>query len=148
MSVRNITVHDAHANQSEGFSYVDVRSVPEFANGHPANAVNVPLLHRDERTGQMTANRDFVAVMQANFPPDTRLMIGCQVGRRSAQAAQILASVGFEDVANVLGGYGGGLDPMTGAARDGWAQAGLPVETEETPGRSYEALRAKAGQGH
>ena len=64
MSVKNISVQDAHTKQSEGLTYVDVRSVTEFAQGHPANAVNAPLLHRDVSTGRMTPNRDFVAVMQ------------------------------------------------------------------------------------
>ena len=147
MTIRNITVHDAHANQSEGFTYVDVRSVPEFASGHPENAVNVPLLHRDAGTGQMSPNNDFVSVMRANYSPDARLMIGCQVGGRSVHAAHILAQAGFLDIANVLGGFGGGRDPMTGVARDGWQPAGLPVAIERTPGQSYEAVRVKADQG-
>jgi rhodanese-related sulfurtransferase len=147
MPVKNVTVRDAHASQSEGCTYVDVRSIPEFAQGHPAGAVNVPLLHRDERTGQMVPNREFVSVMQANFPADTKLLIGCQVGGRSAQAAQVLESAGFQAVANVVGGYGGARDPMTGAMRaEGWTQAGLPVEVEEIPGQSYETLRSKAAR--
>lgn len=147
MAIRNVTVHEAHAHQSEGYTYVDVRSIPEFAQGHPAGAVNVPLLHRDERTGQVSPNRDFVAVMQQNFPPDARLLIGCQVGGRSAQAAQILSASGYQDIANVIGGYGGARDPMTGAIRaEGWTQAGLPVEVEPTPGQSYERMRTRTDE--
>lgn len=149
MSVKNVTVRDAHDSQGEGSTYVDVRSIPEFAQGHPAGAVNVPLLHRDERTGQMVPNRDFLPVMRANFAADAKLLIGCQVGGRSAQAAQLLASAGFQEVANVVGGYGGARDPMTGAVRaEGWTQAGLPVAVEEIPGHSYETLRARAGGGN
>jgi rhodanese-related sulfurtransferase len=137
MTVKNLTVRQAHASQATGSTYVDVRSVPEFALGHPARAVNVPLLHCDERTGQMSPNRDFLGTMQANFSPDAKLLMGCQVGGRSAQAAQLLASVGYQDVSNVLGGFGGM------AMRDeGWVQAGLPVESEEKSGQSYEALLA------
>lgn len=144
--MKNVTVHEAHTIQSEGVTYVDVRSVPEYAQGHPAGAVNVPLLHRDEATGQMTPNQAFLEVMKANFTPDTRLLIGCQVGGRSAQASQLLESAGFTDVSNVLGGYGGARDQGTGAIRaEGWAQAGLPVEHEEPAGKSYTDLRAKAG---
>lgn len=137
MPVKNATVQQSAALQREGATYVDVRSVPEFAQGHPAGAVNVPLLNRDERTGQMTPNAEFFAVMQGNFPTDARLLIGCQVGGRSAQAAQSLASMGYVDVTNVLGGYGGGRD-------QGWTQAGLPTEIEESPGASYATLRSKA----
>lgn len=147
MAVKNVTVREAHQKQSEGYTYVDVRSVPEFAAGHPAGAVNVPLLHRDAQTGQMIPNRDFVQVMQANFAPGAKLLIGCHVGGRSAQAAQVLDGSGYTDVANVLGGYGGARDPMTGAVRaEGWAQARLPVESE-APDRTYEALRTKASEG-
>jgi rhodanese-related sulfurtransferase len=148
MTVKNLTVREAHQQQSEGGTYVDVRSIPEFAQGHPAGAVNVPLLHRDEATGQMLPNPDFVAVMQGTFQRGSKLLIGCQVGGRSAQAAQILASAGFEDVTNVLGGYGGARDPMTGALRaEGWSTAGLPVETEEAAGNSYRQMLSKSGRG-
>jgi rhodanese-related sulfurtransferase len=147
MSIKNVTVREAHQKQAEGYTYVDVRSVPEFEAGHPAGAVNVPLLHRDERTGQMVPNREFLSVMHANFRSDAKLLIGCQVGGRSAQAAQLLASSGYADVSNVLGGYGGARDPLTGAVRaEGWAQSGLPVETT-APARGYEDLRAKAAKG-
>lgn len=138
MPVKNATVRQTAALQKEGFTYIDVRSVPEFAQGHPAGSVNVPLLHRDDGTGQMAPNRDFLGVIQASFPPDAKLLIGCQVGGRSAQAAQLLASVGYTDLTNVLGGYGGARD-------EGWTQAGLPVETESRPGVSYETLRNTSG---
>lgn len=148
MPVKNVTVKEARDSQSAGAVYVDVRSIPEFAQGHPAGALNVPLIHQDERTGQMMPNQDFVAVMKANFAADAPLLIGCQVGGRSAQAAQILAASGFTDVSNVLGGYGGARDPMTGALRaEGWIQAQLPVDAETEPGASYRALAGKSGRG-
>lgn len=148
MQVKNATVREAHASQSEGAVYVDVRSIPEFAQGHPAGAVNVPLLHCDERSGQMIPNPDFAAVMKANFAADQPLLIGCQVGGRSAQAAQILVASGFDNLTNVLGGYSGARDPMTrGLRAEGWIQADLPVEPEQVPGTSYRELVAKSGRG-
>jgi rhodanese-related sulfurtransferase len=142
--MKNVTVKEAHQKQTEGYTYVDVRSEGEFAAGHPAGAVNVPLLHKDERVGQMTPNRDFLQVMQANFAPDAKLLIGCQVGGRSAQATQLLESAGYTNVANVLGGFGGARDQMTGAVRaEGWRDSGLPVETT-AEGRTYEDARRKA----
>ncbi len=126
---------------------MDVRSSAEYAHGHPAGAVNVPLLERDDRTGQMTPNPDFTRVMQANFAPDAKLLLGCQVGGRSARAAQILETFGYRDVSNVVGGFGGARDPMTGRTDPGWAQAGLPVETDPPPGGSYADLAAKADTG-
>ena len=96
MSFENVSVREAHEKQSQGYTYVDVRSIPEFEQGHPAGAVNVPLLHRDGRTGQMMANREFLDVMRANFPSDARLLIGCQVGdapRRRRRHSSLRASM-------------------------------------------------------
>jgi rhodanese-related sulfurtransferase len=147
MSFENVSVREAHEKQSQGYTYIDVRSVPEFEQAHPAGAVNVPLLHRDGRTGQMMVNREFLDVMRANFPSDAKLLIGCQVGGRSAQAAEALVLAGFNDVANVVGGFGGARDPMTGAVHaEGWTQAALPVEVGGTGGRAYEDLHAKLAQ--
>jgi rhodanese-related sulfurtransferase len=142
--IKNLTVKEAHQKQADGYTYVDVRSIPEFTQGHPRGSVNVPLLHRDERTGQMSPNQEFITVMKAAFDRDAKLLIGCQAGARSVQAAQLLESAGFTDVTNVLGGFGGARDQMTGAVRaEGWAQAGLPIETAAAPGASYEELRAR-----
>ena len=146
MGIKDIDVRQARElQQNEGYTYVDVRSVPEFDGGHPAGARNVPLLHRDPATGQMMPNPEFLAVMQANYGADTRLLIGCQMGGRSARAAQILASAGYTGVCNVMGGFGGAYDRATGqVVYAGWAGAGLPVETEAGPDARYEKLRAKA----
>ena len=121
---KNVSVEDANAKQAEGYTYVDVRSIPEFELGHPAGAVNVPLLHRDQRTGQMMPNREFLDVMRANFPSDAKLLIGCQVGARSAQAAQILTLAGFTDVFNVARRLRRRARPDDRRVRaEGWVQA-------------------------
>jgi rhodanese-related sulfurtransferase len=146
MSIKNLTVQEARAKQADGYTYIDVRSVPEFEQGHPEGSLNVPLLHYDERTGQMRPNGEFLDVMRANFDEDAKLLIGCQAGGRSAQAAQMLASAGYRDVSNVLGGFGGARDPMTGAVREGWMRAGLPIE--QGPGTEpYEQLRSRSAGG-
>ena len=69
-------------------------------------------------------------------------MIGCQMGGRSQNAAEILAGAGYGDVANVLGGYGGA--PQMG--HTGWVQAGLPVERKADAAREYDALQKKAAE--
>lgn len=147
MTVKHVTVREAHQKLREGYTYLDVRSIPEFAQAHPAGAVNVPLLHRDPRSGQMLPNREFAEVIQSTFPRDARLLIGCQVGGRSVHAAEILAASGFSDVSNVLGGFGGARDPVTGAVQEGWVQAGLPTASEAEPGRSYGELRGRVRTG-
>ena len=145
MEIKDVDVGQAHAlQQNEGYTYVDVRSVPEFDAGHPAGAQNVPLLHRDPATGQMLPNPDFLTVMQANHGPDAPLLIGCQMGGRSARAAQVLAAAGYTDVRNVMGGFGGARDRATGqVVHAGWAGSGLPVETDAPSDARYEGLRAK-----
>lgn len=142
MTIKHITVQQAHQQQAAGAKYLDVRSIPEFEQGHPEGAVNVPLMHADPETRQMRPNGDFLAVVRANFPPDTQIVIGCQMGGRSAKAAEILSNAGYHDVTNVLGGYGGA--PQFGHA--GWVQAGLPVETRAAADREYEALRKNASR--
>ena len=142
---KHASVIEAYDLQQQGGMYVDVRSRPEFEAGHAAGAVNVPLLDRDSSTGQVMPNPDFIRVMQAIFAPDTKLLIGCQVGGRSMRAAQMLESFGFTDVTNVKGGYGGMRNPMNQPIDPGWAESGLPVETGAPEGRRYEDLAAKAG---
>ena len=141
---KNVSVSEARALQEAGATYVDVRSSAEYAAGHPAGAVNVPLLERDEVTGQMQPNPDFARVMQANFASNAKLLIGCQVGGRSARAAQMLEEFGFADVTNVAGGYGGSRDPLGRVLDPGWLESALPVETDPPKGQAYQELLAKA----
>jgi len=140
MTIKHLTVEQARQQQAAGAKYLDVRSIPEFQQGHPEGAFNVPLMHADPETRQMRPNPDFVDVVRFTFPAETTLVIGCQMGGRSAKACEILANAGFLDVANVLGGWGGA--PQFGHA--GWVQAGLPVEQNAEPEREYETLRKKS----
>jgi rhodanese-related sulfurtransferase len=139
-TIKHVTVRQAHDQQSGGAVYLDVRSLPEFEQGHPSGAFNVPLLHLDPASGQMRPNPDFLPVVRANFPPDTPMVIGCKMGGRSQQACEILASAGYHDVANVLGGFSGA--PQMG--QRGWTQEGLPVDTTADPAHEYRALEKKA----
>lgn len=141
---KNVSVSEARALQEAGHTYVDVRSSMEYANGHPAGAVNIPLLDVDPSSGMMQPNPDFVRVLQASFPADAPLLIGCQVGGRSARAAQMLESFGFTNVTNVAGGFGGARDPMGRVMAPGWVESGLPVETASPAGQSYDDLLARA----
>ncbi len=140
MTIKHITVQQAQQQQASGATYLDVRSIPEFQQGHPPGAVNIPLLHLDPQTGQMRPNPEFLAVVKANFSSDATLVIGCKMGGRSQHACELLSTAGFRDVANVLGGWGGA--PQMG--HTGWVQAGLPVETAADESREYEALQKKA----
>jgi rhodanese-related sulfurtransferase len=132
MPISNVSLADTLHAQRDGATYVDVRSSLEFAAGHPAGAINVPLLEADEDTGQLMPNPDFVRVMKATFAPDTALLLGCESGTRSARAAQMLEAFGFTNLGNVLAGF------------QGWAPSGLPTETAAPAGRAYDDLIAAA----
>lgn len=145
MTIKEVSPGEAHSLHEQGYVLVDVRSAREYRSGHPAGAVNVPLIDFDENTGQFLPNEDFVRVMQANFPVDTRLLVSCQVGGRSMRAAQMLVTFGFEQVINVRGGFEGARDRMSGRVIEvGWSEAGLPVETDSPPGGAYHELLAVA----
>jgi rhodanese-related sulfurtransferase len=143
--IPQISPHEAQAIMAaeRAATYVDVRSIPEFAQTHPSGAVNVPLFH-DDGHGQMAPNTEFLAVMQGSFAPDAKLLLGCFSGARSQRAAEILAAAGYRDVANVRTGIGGARDFLGRIVEPGWAALGLPVESETHPGASYESLRRKA----
>lgn len=139
MTIKHLTVQQAHQQQSNGATYLDVRSIPEFQQGHPQGAFNIPLLHMDPGSGQMRPNPEFLDVVRKTFTPDTTLVVGCKMGGRSAQACELLSNAGFTSVSNVLGGWGGA--PQQG--HTGWVQAGLPVETSADASREYDTLRKK-----
>jgi rhodanese-related sulfurtransferase len=122
--------------------YIDVRSEREFAIGHPAGAVNIPVAFPDPARG-MTMNADFVRVVEANFAHDKQVIVGCQAGPRSNAAAGFLQQAGFTNVSNMIGGFGGMRDPMGTVIAPGWAASGLPVSEENGEGISYESLKVK-----
>ena len=141
MAVKRVSPAEARdLIDKQGYVYVDVRSVPEFAAGHPTGAYNVPLMNMGP--GGMTPNPEFLAVMRA-FPKEAKLVVGCKAGGRSARAASLLESAGYTSVVDQRAGFEGAPDPSTGRIGEpGWRPAGLPVTTEAGPGRTYEALKA------
>jgi len=142
MDVPETTPREAHATLQHhpGAVYLDVRTEPEFAAGHPAGARNVPVLFVDPATRRPNLNPDFVAVVERNFARTTKLLVGCQSGARSHHACELLLQAGFTDVTNVQGSFGGMHDPAGRVVVEGWRDAGLPVETGQGAG-SYQALR-------
>ena len=128
MTIKQITVRQAHQQQTAGAKYLDVRSIPEFEAGHPAGAFNVPLLHHDEATGQMRPNPEFVAALSgALADKEAPLLFICRSGARSAAAAKAMTAAGYSTCLNVADGFEGPLDAQAkrGTA-GGWKAAGLP----------------------
>lgn len=126
-----------------GCVYIDVRTVGEFAAGHPAGAVNIPVAFHDPTQG-MVVNQEFVSVVETHFPKDKKIIVGCQAGPRSNAAARMLQEAGYQDVASMWGGFGGMRDPRGQIVAPGWSSLGLPVSQDNGAGISYESLRAKA----
>ena len=97
--MKSITVQELAALPSPVI--IDVREPDEFATGHAPAAVNIPL-------SQLGGRLDEV-------PTDQPVHLICQVGGRSAQATEALASRGI-DATNVTGGT------------TAWISAALPVD--------------------
>lgn len=99
-AVRQVSVHELDRSR-HGALLIDVREPEEFARGHLPGALNVPQAD--------------LAGWQRGAPRDRDLLLICQSGRRSLQAAQFLVQCGIERVASVAGGT------------QAWADAGKPV---------------------
>lgn len=138
---KQVTVTEAAQLMKEGWKYVDVRSVPEFEDGHPEGALNVPLLNA--QSGRMVPNPDFQPVMQGNFAKDDQLLVGCKMGGRAAQASAILEAAGYTNIVHVRGGFSGERDNFGKVSAPGWVDSGLPVAKQATPGATYAELVGK-----
>ena len=75
--------------RNEGFSFVDVRSATEFANGTIPGSINIPVDEMRERHAEI-ANK--------------KVIVNCQVGQRGHVATMLLRSLGY-DAKNLDGGY-------------------------------------------
>ena len=86
---------------------LDVRKADEFAEGHIKGAILIDQFQSD-----------FVEQAQAKLPKEKTIAVYCRSGRRSANAADKLADVGYKCV-NLKGGI------------IAWKEAGMPVITTE-----------------
>jgi rhodanese-related sulfurtransferase len=133
--------HDA-LSKNPGAIYLDVRTEGEFAQSHPAGALNVPVVFMTG--GSMQLNDDFATVVEKVIPKSTKLIVGCQAGGRSQRACEILEGEGYTDLTNVIGGFGGQRDGSGAIIGKGWRDEGLPVSSD-VGDAGYQALRKKAG---
>lgn len=70
---------------------LDVRTDSEFRAGHIPGARNIPLGRLPERAGEI--------------PMNSEIVVHCQGGARSPIALTLLVKMGFQDVANLVGGF-------------------------------------------
>lgn len=136
MPVKRVTPEQAlELMHGQGYAYLDVRSVPEFAQGHPEGAYNVPLIHMG--AGGNSPNPSFLAVIERHFAKTAPLVVGCRTAGRSQHAVQLLEQAGFTNLALQQSGFVG-----TSPADAGWGPKGLPTSRDAAPGRSWDELAA------
>jgi rhodanese-related sulfurtransferase len=138
--IKRISPQEASEKMAEGFTYVDVRTVEEFEDGHPAGAVNVPIALASP--GGMEGNPAFVPAMKASFALDSKIVVGCKAGSRSLRAAQILVGEGFTNVVDQRAGWDGARSAF-GQLEPGWSRVGLPSEMGHPAGRAWADMKAK-----
>ena len=77
----------------EGAKVVDVRGKEEFKKGHIVDAINVSMA--DIKNNQLTALEKFKS---------NPIILVCNTGMTSSQAAQLLSKQGFDNLHNLKGG--------------------------------------------
>ena len=75
--------------KSEGYTFVDVRTASEFANGTIPGSINIPVDEMRERHSEIGHKK---------------VIVNCQVGQRGHVATMLLRSLGYE-AKNLDGGY-------------------------------------------
>ncbi len=145
MTIQRVSAQEAKGLiDTDGYAYLDVRSVPEFDRGHPPDAYNVPIFHFNPAMGGMTPNPKFLQVVLANFPKDAKIVVGCAAGKRSATAVGQLQAAGYLNLADNRAGFDGAKDGFGRTVEPGWVGCGGGVVTKCDPARTWEALAQKA----
>ncbi|GJQ59827.1 MAG: sulfurtransferase [Candidatus Scalindua sp. AMX11] len=104
--INEITIDEVKAKVERGdtFSLVDVREESEWKKGHIPNAIYI---------GKGVIERDIEKIITNT---ESKIILYCGGGFRSALAADSLQKMGYLDVSSMDGGYGG------------WVKAGYPVK--------------------
>jgi rhodanese-related sulfurtransferase len=142
MAVRRVSVLEAKKLIDEGYVYLDVRTIEEFAVRHASGAINVPL----SLLGPVgtTANTEFMDVIMRVFSPDAKIVVGCSSGVRSLRAADLLASAGYRYVVEMRAGLDGARNGFGAKTEKGWAEEGLPVSQGADAGSYFEVKAARS----
>jgi rhodanese-related sulfurtransferase len=115
------------AAMNEGAVIIDVRTIEEYAGGHPPGAISIPYPWVHNR-GQKTVDgvnyfydrirqedSDFVdAVNDLGLPKDTQIITMCRTGFRSVNAGNLLAADDYSNVQNMWEGFKGRLKQNIG----------------------------------
>nr|AKM76379.1 rhodanese/cell cycle control phosphatase superfamily protein [Hypseocharis bilobata] len=109
----------------EGYSIVDVRDKSQFDRAHIKSCYHIPLFieNKDNDIGTIVKrtlhnnfsglfyglpftkpNPEFVETVKSQLSPESKVLLVCQEGLRSAAAAQKLERAGFKNIACVTSG--------------------------------------------
>ena len=100
---KRISAADAKAMIDKGHRVIDVRTPAEYGGGHIPEAEHVPL------DSILARPKDVIKGGTSD------IIFVCQVGQRSALAAEMAAAVGFTNLYNLEGGT------------DAWVRSGYPT---------------------
>lgn len=100
---------------------LDVRDDAEFASGHIAEAMHIPLASLAERVGELKKYQN------------KAILVNCQRGARSAKACDILRNAEFTQVHNLQGGL------------NAWLEAKLPTVTKAVTAKKVGNKNADKG---
>jgi rhodanese-related sulfurtransferase len=98
---KRISAAEAKQMIEQGVTVVDVRTPAEWNGGHIPQAQHIPL--------------DSILARPRDVLKGDNVIFVCQVGQRSALAAEMAAAVGMKSLYNLEGGT------------DAWVRAGYPV---------------------
>ncbi len=84
---------------ASGAAVIDVRTADEFADGHVAGALNIPVSELEHRMGEVAQ------LVKADTTAP--IVVYCAPGSRASQAQQTLSAAGYVRIVN-----GGGFDDL------------------------------------
>lgn len=114
LSFPSVPAQEASQLLAQGqYTYLDVRTPEEFAQGHVTGAVNIPVMVTG--SSGLEKSDGFLEQVQQRFHPDTHLLVGCRSGARSKRASEELVQAGYTNIIDVDGGF------------NAWTTLGLPV---------------------
>jgi rhodanese-related sulfurtransferase len=125
-------VRDLLSN-NENAAYIDVRTVAEFAAGHPrGKIVNIPIVFHHPTTKEIYPNSSFLEVVASLYSKDGPLIIGGDDDERAQQAASQLQDAGYTNIGVMSEGV------------SGWRTQKLPTTTDNRDGINYQSLLTPA----
>lgn len=127
----NAAIEFVNANEAkklisvDGYVVLDVRDTTQFERAHIKEGFHIPLFIENKDNDLETAlkravhssfsglfyglpftkpNPKFVQSVRSQFSPETKLLLVCQEGLRSAAAAKMLEDAGYQNIACIVSG--------------------------------------------